>query len=71
MLLFTVKLSRISLSIIRQERILKYWYKLMKSPDSLIHKALLILKDDNNQIIGWALEVNNLLNDLGYSFFVE
>ena len=47
---------------------LKYWYKLMKSPDSLIHKALLNLKDDNNQVIGWALEVKNLFNDLDYSF---
>ena len=62
------ELGRVPLSIIRKERILNYWYKLMKSPDSLIHKALLNLKDDNNQVIGWALEVNNLLNDLGYSF---
>ena len=42
----------------------------MKSPDSLIHKALLNLKDDNNRVIGWALEVtcNKLLNDLGFSY---
>ena len=62
------ELGRVPLSIISKERILKYWYKLMKSPDSLIHKALLNLKDDNNQVMGWALEVYNLLNDLGYSF---
>ena len=62
------ELGRVPLSIIRKGRILKYWYKLMKSPDSLIQKALLNLKDDNDQVIGWALEVNNLLNDLGYSF---
>ena len=46
------ELGRVPLSIIRKERILKYWYKLMKTPDSLIHKALLNHKDDNNQVIG-------------------
>ena len=40
----------------------------MKSPDSLIYKALLNLKEDMNWVIGWALEVNNLLNDLGFSY---
>lgn len=29
--------GRVPLSIIREERILKYWYKLMKSQNSLIH----------------------------------
>ena len=35
------ELGRVPSSIIRKERILRYWYKLIKSPDSLIHKALL------------------------------
>ena len=62
------ELCRIPLSIIHKEIFLKYWYKLMKSLDSLIYKALLNLKEDMNWVIGWALEGNNLLNDLGFSY---
>ena len=62
------ELGRMPLSIIRKERILKYWYKLIKSPESLIYKAFLNLKDDNSRVIGWAQEVNKLLNDLGFNY---
>ena len=61
------ELGRMPLSIIRKERILKYWYKLIKPPESLIYKAFLNLKDDNSRVIGWAQEVNKLLNDLGFN----
>ena len=44
------ELGRMPLSIIRKERILIY--KLIKSPESLIYKAFLNLKDDNSRVIG-------------------
>ena len=61
------ELGRVSLDMLRKERILKYWYKLKSSQGSLIN---IIFRDqvENNIRNSWASYVQNLLNDLGFNF---
>ena len=62
------ELGRVPLNILRKERILKYWFKIVNSRDTLIYKAFSNLKDSRQNAIGWALEVKNLLNNLGFNY---
>ena len=62
------ELGRVPLNILRKERILKYWFKIVNSRDTLIYKAFNNLKDSRQNAIGWALEVKNLLNNLGFNY---
>ena len=39
------ELERVLLNILRKERLLKYWFKIVNSRDTMIYKALINLKD--------------------------
>ena len=64
-------LGRITLDIYRKERILKYWYKINKSPNTLMDKVLkeqidIDLNDDNNKC--WSTQLKAMLNELGLNY---
>ena len=62
------ELGRVPLNILRKERIIKYWFKINNSRDSLIYKAFYNMKDSRQNVIGWALDVKTLLNNLGFAY---
>lgn len=65
------ELGRFPMQILRKIRIVKYWYKIMKSPDSLLHKTLHSEIDINGFTLindSWATKVKTLLNTLGFGF---
>ena len=62
------ELGRVPLHILRKERRLKYWFKIVNSRDTLIYKAFKYLKYSRQNTIGWALEIQNLLNNLGFNY---
>ena len=62
------ELARVPLIVIRKVRILKFWFKTLKFPDSLQYKCL-FMRDNNGNIINeWAKNICNLLDSLGFSF---
>ena len=68
------ELGRVPLISKRKERILKYLLKIKSMTDTLLKNAYLKKTQmiDNNigtlRINTWALEVKNMLNDLGFSY---
>ena len=62
------ELERVPLHILRKERLLKCWFKIVNSIYTLIYKAFNNLKDSRQNTIGWALEIQNLLNNLGFNY---
>ena len=65
------ELGRFPLYVTRNVRILKYWFKILNSPDSLLYKVYLqqveFLNVDAN-FNCWATSVRNLLNELGFTY---
>ena len=61
------ELGQLPLCILRKERILKYWYKIVTSGDTLINRIYLDQVACNIQG-SWANNIKSLLDDLGYSF---
>ena len=61
------ELGRVPLNIPRKERILKYLFKINNSSDSFIYKDFYNMKDSRQNVIGWALDVKTLLNNLGFA----
>ena len=65
------ELGRFPLFVLRKIRILKYWFKILTAPDSLLYKVYLqqvtYLNIDAN-FNCWAQCVRNLLNELGFSY---
>lgn len=61
------EVGRVPLSVIRKVRILKFWFKIVNNPDSLLSK---VFYDQivNNYTNSWASQVEMLLNDLGFSY---
>ena len=61
------EIGRVLLSIIRKVRILKFWFKIIKNPNSLLYK---IFQDqiNNSYLDSWASKVKQLFNELGFSF---
>ena len=63
-------LDRFPLYVMRNVRILKYWFKILNSPDSLLYKVYLqqvkFLNVDAN-FNCWATSVRNLLKELGFT----
>ena len=45
------ELGRVLLTVVRKERILKYWFKIIKSEGSLINKQI---ANNNNKDAMWA-----------------
>ena len=64
------ELGKTTLDITRKERILKYWCKIINSPDSLIH-AIYRDQVDNNVRDSWASNVKRLINDLGFNYLLH
>ena len=63
------ELERVQLNIVRKERILKYWFKIIKSEGSLINKLFKYqIENNNNNDAMWADQVKNLLSELGFSY---
>ena len=65
------ELARLPFSVVRSLRIVKYYFKIMKSSDSLMYKVLHGDVDNFGNITNnksWAAEVKSLLNDLGFNF---
>jgi hypothetical protein len=56
--------DKVHLYILRKERILKYWCKIVRSPDILIHKCFM------NDLVKSALShsVKSLLDELDFSY---
>ena len=65
------ELGQFPLFVLRKIRILKYWFKILTAPDSLLYKVYLqqvaYLNIDAN-FNCWAQCVCNLLNELGFSY---
>ena len=63
------ELGRVPLNVIRKKRILKYWFKIIKSEGSLINKLFKYQIENNyNNDAMWADQVKNLLSELGFSY---
>lgn len=59
------ELGKIPLDILRKERILKYWSKIINNPGSLVHKAFIHQRETNDI---WVNNVRVLLNNLGFTY---
>ena len=61
------ELGRVPLHVVRKERILKFCFKNIKNPNTLVYKAL--QEQVTNGFDGcWGLKVKQLLDDLGFSY---
>ena len=65
------EVGRVPLSVLRKVRILKYWYKILSSRDTLLFKvysqqvnSLMQGATENN----WVLQLKTLLNELGFTY---
>ena len=65
------ELGRVPLSVLHKTRVLKYWFKILSTPQSLIYKVY------NQQVVdvnngsndnSWALNLKRLLDSLGFQF---
>ena len=61
------ELGRVPLDIVRMEKSIKYWFKIVKAQDSLVGQ-MFNDKVNNNIRRSWAYNVQSLLNDLGFSY---
>ena len=63
--------GRFPLYVYRQIRLIKYWFKLISSRDSLM-PSLYNLKYNNDAFTnGWTNNVHNLLRELGLPYMIE
>ena len=65
------ELGRFPLVVLRKIRILKYWFKILNSPNSLLHKVYLQQVNQLNVNASsdcWVSFLRNLLNELGFSY---
>jgi hypothetical protein len=60
--------GRFPLLIIRKVRIIKYWHKILKSPNSLLYRIMFLSDANGNLVNGWSKNVKTLLSDLGFSY---
>ena len=60
--------ARFPLSVIRNNPIIRYWYKINRNPSSLMYKCT-YLKDNHGTLINtWSKNVISLLSSLGYAY---
>ena len=62
------ELCRFPFIIIRKIRILKYWFRIVKKPGSLMHKVFMLKGENGSYLNDWAKHVKSLLDNLGFSF---
>ena len=54
------------MGVYRKVRIIKFWYKIMKFPDSLLFKMMFLTDANGNVTNSWTRNVKKLLSDLGF-----
>lgn len=62
------ELGRFPLIVLRNVRIVKYWYKIIKAPDSLMHKLFNMKNATGNYVNDWTINVKHLLENLGFAY---
>jgi len=62
------ELGRFPMIIMRKIRILKFWSKLLRSPDSIEYRLFNLRDEHGNHINKWAISVHQLLDELGFSY---
>lgn len=65
------ELGRMPLFVLRKVRILKYWYKILSDPYTLLYKVYIKqVQDVNNHrnLKCWSANIKCLLNELGFSY---
>jgi hypothetical protein len=60
--------GRFPFEIIRKVRLIKYWYRALKSPDSLIYKCMFATDDNDRLINSWTIKLKTMLSDLGFAY---
>ena len=60
--------GRYPLLIMRHIRIIKYWFRIMKVPDSLMFKLVHMTDENGNLVNSWSIEVKSLLSKLGFMY---
>lgn len=63
--------ARFPMCVSRNIRILKYWFKIMKNPDSLLAKVFQSELNDQGEPIGkdsWSFKVKELIQNLGFNY---
>ena len=67
------ELGRFPLVVLRKIRILKYWFKILNAPESLLYKVYLQQVNQlniNANFECWAAGIRKILNELGFSYFL-
>ena len=65
------ELGRVPLYVSRKVRIVKYWYKILSDPCTLLNKVYKQEANDvdnNSNMKSWSANVKSLLNDHGFSY---
>ena len=65
------ELGRVPFYVIRKVRIIKYWYKILADPFTLLYKVYkqqVADVDNNRNLKSWSANVKTLLNNLGFSY---
>ena len=65
------ELGRVPLSVLHKTRVLKYWLKILSTPQSLMYKVYnqqVIYVNNGSNDNSWALNLKCLLNSLGFQF---
>ena len=68
------ELRRFLLIVLRKIRILKYWFKILNAPESLLYKVYLQQVNQlniNANFECWAAGIHKLLNELGFSYLSD
>ena len=65
------ELGRVPMQVIRKIQIVKYWFRILQMPESLQYKLLFHRNDDGCFTNKWLTQVNDLINDVGFSFLLQ
>jgi exonuclease III len=65
------ELGLFPLHVIRNVRIVKYWFKIIKNPDSLMYK-LYFMKNAHGMFVNeWTVNLKKLLDNLGFAYLLN
>ena len=62
------ELGRVPLNVIRKTRILKFWFNIIKYPDTLQYKLFYMKDTRGNLINDWAKNLKNCIDSIGFSY---
>ena len=60
--------GRVPMQVIRKTRLIRYWYKILQNPDSLVFKLYNQRNELGLHVNKWANNIKDMLDNLGYSF---